>query len=137
MAGLLLALCMSSAFFYGQEKFRIRGVAANCTWGLTASDPGTQPCSLRPVLRLSSLRTLSLEADGPSPANPLPECWNRHATNTSEVRLASVTLLTLNPTCKLHAMTYSCAPRPTSRGGRAIAFIIMATQGESRLLEVS
>ena len=36
-----------------QEKFRkIRAVVVNCTWGLTVSDPGTQPCSLRPVLRL-------------------------------------------------------------------------------------
>ena len=57
-------------------------------------------------------------ADGLSQANPLRECWNRHATNTSEVRLASVTPSTLNPTCQLHAMTYSCAPRPASRGGR-------------------
>ena len=48
----LLALCMSTAFFYGQEKFRIGGVAANCTRGHTVSDPETQPCSLRPVLRL-------------------------------------------------------------------------------------
>ena len=44
------------SFFYGQEKFRIRGVAANCTWGLTVSDPGTQPCSLRPVLWLRLLK---------------------------------------------------------------------------------
>ena len=37
---------------YAQEKFRIRPVAANCTWGHEVSDPETQPCSLRPVLRL-------------------------------------------------------------------------------------
>ena len=40
-----------------------------------------------------SLRTPSLKADGlstPQPSQPLHECWNRHATNTSEVRLASV-----------------------------------------------
>ena len=34
----LLALCMSTSFFYGQEKL---GVAANCTWGHTVSDPQT------------------------------------------------------------------------------------------------
>ena len=66
----------------------------------------------------------SLQADGRSPANPLHECWNRHATNTSEVRLASVTPSTLDPTCQLQTMPYLCAPRPASRGGRAIAFII-------------
>ena len=110
----LLALCISTAFFYGQEKSRIRGVAANCTWGHTVSDPETQPCSLRPLLRFAalesrSLRTPSLEADGLRPANALPECWNRHATNTSEVRLASVTPSTLNPTCE--PMTYSLGAR--------------------------
>ena len=76
-----------------------------------------------------------------SPTNPLHKCWNRHATNTTGVRLASVTPSTLNPTChsfmtafgwvnptcQQHAMTYSSAPRPAaSRGGLAIAFIITA-----------
>ena len=66
----------------------------NCAWGLTASDSGTQPFSLRPVW------TPSLKADGLSSAKPL------HAT------------------CPLHAMTFSCAPRPASRCARAIALII-------------
>ena len=49
----------------------------------------------------------------------------QHAGNKqSEMRLASITPSTLHPACQLHAMTYSCAPRPASRGGRAIAFII-------------
>ena len=30
--------------------------------------------------------------------------------------------------CQLHAMTYSCAPRPASRGGRALAFIITSNR---------
>ena len=34
----LLALCMLAS----QEKIRIRGVAANCPWGHTVSDPKTQ-----------------------------------------------------------------------------------------------
>ena len=29
--------------------------------------------------------------------------------------------------CELHTTTYSCAPRPASRGGRAISFIIQAS----------
>ena len=70
--------------------------------GLTLPLQGTYSCSSR------SLRTPSLKADGLSAAN----------------RLASVTPPTLNPTCQLHAMTYSCAPRRARRGGRAIAFII-------------
>ena len=95
------------------------GVAANCTWRRTASDPGTQPCFLRPVLRRSKL------ANSLTPANRPHECWNRRATNTSEAGLPSVTPSTLNPTCQLHATTYSCAPRPASRGGGAIAFIVV------------
>ena len=90
------------------KKFRIRGVTANCTWGLKVSDSGTEPCSLRPVLAAFEACELPLKADVLSPANPLHECWNRHATNTSEVRLA----WTLNLTCQPHAMTYSRAPRP-------------------------
>ena len=59
------------------------GVAANCTWGLTASDLGMQPCSFK----------------------PLHECWNRHATNTSEVREACLrwSLRSLDP--KPHVST--------------------------------
>ena len=48
----LLALCMSTAFCFGQEKIQDRGVASNCTWGHAVSDPEKQPCSLSPVLRL-------------------------------------------------------------------------------------
>ena len=55
----------------------------------------------------------------------------QHACNKqSEVRFASITPSTLNRTCQLHAMTYSCAPRPASRGGRAIAFIIVGLHKE-------
>ena len=128
MAGLPSGPVYVDCFFHGQEKFRIRGAAANCTWGLTVSDPVTQPCSLRPVLRLrlSKLANPLLKADGLSPANPIHECWNRHATKASEVRLASAIPSTLNPTCQPRAMTYSCSPRPARRGGSAIAFIITA-----------
>ena len=49
--------------------------------------------------------------------------------DASEVRLASVTPSTLNPTCQLHAISCSCAPRPASRGGRAIALIIIEVSG--------
>ena len=89
-------------FFYTGGTFKFR--------------PGTHSCSLRPALRLSKLANslTKLKADGLSPANPLHECWNRHATNTSKVRFAYVTPSTLNPTCQLRAMTCSCAPRPAS-----------------------
>ena len=43
-------------------------------------------------------------------------------TGTKQTRLRYS--LDPKPTCQLHAMTCSCAPRPASRGGRAIAFII-------------
>ena len=75
--------------------------------------PRTTFLSSQEKFRIQSLRTASLKADGLSPAKP----WNRHATNTSEVRLFSVTPSTLNPTCQLHAMMYLCAHRPASRGG--------------------
>ena len=58
----------------------MRGVAANCAWPLTVSDLAWNAALfLRPVLRLSKLAK-SL------PANPLHECWNKHATNASEVK---------------------------------------------------
>ena len=60
------------------------------------------------------------------PSQP-PACMLQHACNKqSEVRLASVTPSTLNPTCQLPAMTYYCAPCPASRGGRAIALILLS-----------
>ena len=40
------------------------GVAANCNWGHTVSDPKTQPCSLRLVLRLRLSKPATLEAHG-------------------------------------------------------------------------
>ena len=58
-----------AAFFYGQEKFRIRGVAANCTSGHTVSDPETQPCSLSGSTVAAVEACELLEADGLSPAN--------------------------------------------------------------------
>ena len=78
-----------------------------------------------------SLRTPSLEADGLRPANPLRcPCMNV-GKGMQQTRLKSGlpplrTPSTLNPTCELHTMTYSCAPRPASQGGRAIAFTIIA-----------
>ena len=72
------------------------------------------------------LRTYSFRPWNSAALRPvLRHYWNRHATNTSEVRLASVTPSTLSSTGQLRAMTHSCAPRPASRGGHAIAFIII------------
>ena len=80
----------------------------NCTWGLTERSR---------FYASQSFGAPSLKADELSPANPLHECWNRHATNTSEVRLASVTPSTLNPTCEgwNHDLFMCSAPRQPRR----------------------
>ena len=107
----------------GTQESSGSGVAANCTWDILDIQFPSLKRSPAPSGRFygcgsRSLRTPSLKADGLSPANPPHECWNRHAANTSEVRLASFTPSTLNPMCQLHSMTYSCAPRPASRWAR-------------------